>query len=169
MGKISRKNKKIVVKKGIEIIGDMNFYNCTKVTSVSLPSGLRTIETNAFMNCYALKSIKFPNTLSMIGNGVFANCYNLEKITFTANRPLGLTGDIFSVSMVTLYCPEKYLKNYKELLEFRKNMAIHRWTLNPATICTGGEAASLSEVNINLDSTQKSKKLIASVGNVKVV
>ena len=166
-GKYRDKIKKIVVKKGIEIIGDMNFYGCTKVTSVSLPSGLRTIETNAFMNCYALKSIKFPNTLGILGSGVFSNCYGLKKVTFTTNRPLGLTGEIFSMSMLKVYCPDKYLSNYKQLLEFRKNMATYTWDMNPSVICTGGTAATLDETNLKLDASKKTAKLTASVGNVK--
>lgn len=100
----------IVVSNGVTELGQLVFYNLTKLTSVSLPSsleiidggtlnygafrectalqtitlpeGVKTIGAMAFRGCSSLRSIRFPNTLTSLGAGAFRECSNLETVTY---------------------------------------------------------------------------------------
>lgn len=80
--------KKVVVSEGITEIGNYNFYNCTKLESVSLPStlvslhgqGTMTTSYGCFQNCTALESITLPENLETIGNCAFKDCTALKSI-----------------------------------------------------------------------------------------
>lgn len=100
----------IVINEGIEEIGMLNFYSCTALTSVTLPSTLKiiaggtldygafknctalekitlpqnltTIEAMAFNGCTALKSITFPNSLTTLGDNAFKGCTSLETVKY---------------------------------------------------------------------------------------
>ncbi len=88
--------EKVVVNEGITTIGKLNFYNCTALVDVSLPSTLTTITGDtvptlegtdkatygAFRNCTALKTIKLPEGLKTIGHRAFLGCTSLESIKF---------------------------------------------------------------------------------------
>lgn len=59
------------------------FYNCEKLQSVKLPSGLRiTSLQQAFMNCYSLEEISFnrDGRLSTNIESAFENCVSLKEI-----------------------------------------------------------------------------------------
>ncbi len=68
-------------------VGNNAFYNCTNLTSITLPDGLTSIGNNAFFGCTSLKEITLPNGLTSIGGYAFSNCTNLTTITL----PDGLT------------------------------------------------------------------------------
>lgn len=50
------------------------FYNCTSLTSVTLPSTLTEIGLFSFYGCTSLRSINFPSNLQKINNNAFTNC-----------------------------------------------------------------------------------------------
>lgn len=80
----------IIVEEGITEIGNYNFYNCTALTSVSLPStlislngsGTMTTSYGCFQGCTSLTSITLPEGLQSIGNCAFKDCTALTSITF---------------------------------------------------------------------------------------
>lgn len=80
----------LVVEEGITELGNYNFYNCTALTSVSLPSTLRSIDGTGtmttsygcFQNCTALEQITLPNNLETIENCAFKDCTSLKSIRF---------------------------------------------------------------------------------------
>lgn len=67
-------------------IGDLAFFNCPDVTSVSLPEGIISIGTQAFSHCSGLTSIEMPQSMYKIGDYAFDYCTGLESFTV----PLGL-------------------------------------------------------------------------------
>lgn len=89
---------KVVIEEGIETIGKLNFYGCTALTEVSLPSTLKTISGSssislgedsvsavsygAFRECTALKKINLPSGLETIEPRAFQGCTALTSITF---------------------------------------------------------------------------------------
>lgn len=80
----------LVVEEGITEIGNYNFYNCTALVSVSLPStltvlhgsGTMTTSYGCFQNCTSLQSITLPENLTTIENCAFKDCTSLKSITF---------------------------------------------------------------------------------------
>ena len=62
-------------------IGDMAFYNCTALTSVTIPNSVTTIGTQAFQDCRALTSVTIPNSVTSIGDSAFYGCSSLTGVT----------------------------------------------------------------------------------------
>ncbi|MGN1124819.1 MAG: leucine-rich repeat protein [Candidatus Gastranaerophilaceae bacterium] len=70
-----------------------------KLSSFSIPKGVKEIEMGAFAGQENLKSVKFPSTLKTIGTGAFGLCPNLKSvaipqtITKIGNLAFGYTYD----------------------------------------------------------------------------
>lgn len=62
-------------------IGTRAFYNCKKLESITIPSGIKKIENNAFNNCTSLKNITIPSGVTSLGDYAFYNCSNLQTVT----------------------------------------------------------------------------------------
>ena len=61
-------------------VGNKAFYECTGLTSVTIPEGVTSIGSYAFYYCSELKSITIPNSVKSIGSGAFSGCIDLESI-----------------------------------------------------------------------------------------
>ena len=86
----SKKIEEITIRKTFAIngqqysvttIGDNAFYNCTSLTSITIPDSVTSIGDNAFSYCTSLTSIAIPNSVTSIGNYAFSNCTSLTNIT----------------------------------------------------------------------------------------
>jgi len=62
-------------------IGNNAFDDCTKVTSVTVPVGVKQIGNNAFENCKLMTSVSLSQGITKIGNYAFNDCIVLESIT----------------------------------------------------------------------------------------
>ena len=60
-------------------IGNSAFYDCWKISSVTLPDGLVSIGNLSFRNI-GIKEIAFPNTLKSIGDEAFRHCWLITEI-----------------------------------------------------------------------------------------
>ena len=98
---------KIVIHKGITILGNLAFQNLRNVTEVSLPDGLLTIgqqslkatsitqliipesvtkiNYQALNSCTKLTSLVIPKNVTSIGNAVFGACSKLTTVIFLAD------------------------------------------------------------------------------------
>ncbi|MGN0654667.1 MAG: leucine-rich repeat protein [Oscillospiraceae bacterium] len=65
----------------VTIIGDYAFYDCSGLTSITIPDGVTSIGDEAFFCCFALKSITIPDSVTDIGFGAFNGCIGLIDIT----------------------------------------------------------------------------------------
>ena len=57
----------ILINEGATKIGDSAFYNCSSITSVSIPSTVTNIGNSAFYNCSSIKTAKIPEGIQTIG------------------------------------------------------------------------------------------------------
>jgi len=64
----------------VKTIGDHAFYDCTSLSSVTIPNSVTTIDDWAFAGCGALPSITIPNSVTSIGARVFQGCSNLATV-----------------------------------------------------------------------------------------
>ncbi len=65
----------ITIPNSVKYIGDKAFYKCSSLTSVTLGNSVTTIGDYAFNDCIGLTSIDIPNSVTTIGNGAFKNCW----------------------------------------------------------------------------------------------
>ena len=75
-------------------IGGGAFYECSGLTSVTIPNSVTSIGGNAFYNCSRLTSVTIPNSVTSIGNHAFYNCYRLTSVTIP-NSVTSIGGDAF--------------------------------------------------------------------------
>ncbi len=62
-------------------IGDYAFYDCSDLSSITIPNSVTTIGYEAFRGCSILANIDIPNSVSTVGNLAFADCSSLNSIT----------------------------------------------------------------------------------------
>ncbi len=63
-------------------IADYAFYNCSKLTTVTLSDSVKKIGERAFQSCRQLTQINLPTDLKEIEPFTFAYCTELKSITF---------------------------------------------------------------------------------------
>ncbi len=73
------------IKKGVEIIPDRAFENCTALKKVHIPIGVKEIGSFAYAYCRKLKEIILPNSVKFIGYNAFWICESLEQIVIPEN------------------------------------------------------------------------------------
>lgn len=56
------------------------FYNCSTLTSITIPNSIKSIESMAFYECSSLSVINLPENLVNIGYSAFYNCSALTSI-----------------------------------------------------------------------------------------
>ena len=65
----------------VTTIGYAAFYECSSLTSVTIPDGVTTIGDYAFSWCSSLTSVTIPDGVTIIGDWVFSKCYSLTSVT----------------------------------------------------------------------------------------
>ena len=68
-------------------LGSRAFYNCSGLTSLSLPSGITSIGWEAFSGCSGLTSLSLPSGITSMGDEAFSGCSGLTSLSL----PSGLT------------------------------------------------------------------------------
>jgi len=62
-------------------IGESAFYECSGLTSVTIPNSVTSIDDYAFYYCSGLTSVTIPNSVTSIGYGAFWCCSGLTSVT----------------------------------------------------------------------------------------
>ena len=70
---------------GIYSIGKQTFKGCTSLSSILLPDTLINIDDEAFAECTSLTEITLPESLISIGKNAFSNCLGLQVIELGSN------------------------------------------------------------------------------------
>jgi len=67
---------------GVEKIGVMSFFSCTKLETVEMGDSVEVIGMSAFSGCKLLSSIAIPASVNEVQTYAFADCLTLDNITF---------------------------------------------------------------------------------------
>ena len=66
-------------------LGDYVFFDCSGLTSLTLPSSVTEIGEHAFLNCRGLTNFTIPSGVTKIGAGAFFCCYGLISLTIPSS------------------------------------------------------------------------------------
>ena len=101
------KIKRLVVNEGITSIGDLAFYRCGNLTSVSLPNSLVRIGKDVFFGCSSLTSLVIPDNVTHIDSDLCAFCSSLETVKLP-KRLIKSGGALFAgcTSLTSVALPE---------------------------------------------------------------
>lgn len=67
-------------------IGEMAFFDCDGITSLSIPNSVTNIENLAFFDCGSIVSISIPNSVTSIGLDAFADCTSLKSVYYRGSE-----------------------------------------------------------------------------------
>ena len=102
--------KKVVVEKGITYVGTRAFYDCSEMTSVSLPTTLETMGADVFMYCTGLTSVTIPAGVTSIGGDFFLGCTSLKSVTLPDSlRDIGGCTFMYCTSLTSVRLPATLL------------------------------------------------------------
>lgn len=93
------------------------FRNCSTMTSVNLPNGIKSIGYTAFYNCSSLTSINIPETVDTIANLAFRGCTGLTRVDITNLRAWYIIA-FGEPEANPLYYAERLYRNGTELTSF---------------------------------------------------
>ncbi|MEC8190460.1 MAG: leucine-rich repeat domain-containing protein, partial [Verrucomicrobiota bacterium] len=76
-------------------IGYSAFYDCSILTSITIPDSVTSIENEVFFGCTSLSSITIPDSVTSIGDIAFKECSSLNSVRFLGNAPTETGTNIF--------------------------------------------------------------------------
>ena len=101
-------------------IGGYCFYNCSNLSSITLPECITEIGGDAFAGCSSLSSITIPESVTKIGYRAFQNCTSLAEIYCKPTTPPTLSNNsddtyVFGNNAVgrMIYVPEGAVDAYR--------------------------------------------------------
>lgn len=71
--------QRVVIGDGVTSVGDLAFYHCVNLTTVTLPSTVQSLGVLAFAGCAKLAQINLP-AIEEIGRGCFYDCESLVNV-----------------------------------------------------------------------------------------
>ena len=66
-------------------LGDFAFYECSGLTSVTIPSSVTAIGKDAFFRCSGLTNLTIPSGVTAIGKDAFFRCSGLTSLTIPSS------------------------------------------------------------------------------------
>ena len=70
----------ITIPDSVTSIGDSAFSGCSGLTSITIPDSVTSIGDNAFYGCSRLTSITIPDSVTSIGNRAFSGCVSIRDV-----------------------------------------------------------------------------------------
>ena len=139
--------KQVIIKSGVNDIGDVSFKNCRNLKSVVIENGVKRIGTRAFIGCRALESVTIPDSVTEIEKMAFYGCISLDVNSL--NIPQGTTVGEDALNTAGSY--EILIKTKNILIDYFDKLKVDNNTTKEKIIiemdkvvkAAGGEAETL--------------------------
>lgn len=129
----------VTIPNSVKSIGNSAFCLCTGLTSVSIPNSVKSIGSNAFSNCSGITSVTIPDSVSNIGGGAFYNCSSLTSVIFNAENCEDFSSGIFDNCNLTSLVIGEGVKRIPSYFAYNQK-SITDITI-PNTVTSIGESA----------------------------
>ena len=121
------------------------FYNCSNLTSITIPNSVTSIGSSAFYGCSSLTSITIGNSVTSIGSYAFYGCSSLTSITI-GNSVTSIGWDAFS------YCSNLTSITIPNSVTSIGSSAFHNCS-NLTEVYYGGTSTDWNNISINYGNT----------------
>ncbi len=107
---------RVILSESVTSIGRVAFANCSSLSEINIPNGIRVISAYAFLSCSSISRIKVPACCEFIGNHAFENSGLRELYVSGMNTEIIGTKD--TISSAKIYAPKdslaaKFATKYK--------------------------------------------------------
>lgn len=75
----------VTIPNSVTSIGILAFYGCTGLISMTIPNSVTSISGNAFQSCTGLTSVTIGRSVTSIGASAFSGCTGLTSVVFNAD------------------------------------------------------------------------------------
>ena len=107
--------KKAELPNNIISVGQLAFYYCTNLQTVTFGDSFETPSPECFSYCSAITEITLPETVTAIGYQAFYRCTGITSFTILATTPpeLSLNNQTFYGTTFPIYVPAESVDTYK--------------------------------------------------------
>ncbi len=166
------KTKSVVIKDGINIVGEAAFSDFLNVETVELPESITEIKCDAFDYNLKLKNINLPESLKTIGEGAFGSCRKLEISEMPKNVKRigkGAFEDCQTIKKFTF--PNKVRKIEIGVMGDNRNLRDVRLSSNATRICGSAfyNCKKLKVLDIPKSVTRVAMSAFAGSGLKKII
>ena len=125
-------------------IGENTFYECSELSSVSIPASVTSIGHHAFWKCSKLSSVSIPASVTTIGNSAFDGCTKLATVTFSEDSHLTTIGNwaFGHTALSSIAIPDGVTSIGESAFSYCQNAGFTEITI-PASVTTIGNYAFL--------------------------
>ena len=101
----------ITIPSSVTSLGESCFWGCSGLTSITLPSSVTSLGKCCFERCSGLTSITLPSSVTSLGDGCFIECIGLTSITIPSSvTSLGESCFSYCSGLETVYFKGKVPK-----------------------------------------------------------